>query len=171
MEALLAGTKFMVVTDNMANTYFKNQKNLSPKQSCWQELLAEFEFEWIHQPGRDNAIADALRQKQVDWYVNVMNNIVIDFRDKIKWQSLNDHVYTSLVTQVRKEKVRRYWLEDELLFAKGGGAYVSSGGGLRQQLLKETHDVPWAGHPEFERMRALLSCSFYWPKMMNDIKA
>ena len=32
----LLGTRFTVVTDNVANTYFKTQKKLSPKQARWQ---------------------------------------------------------------------------------------------------------------------------------------
>lgn len=54
------GTKFTVVTDNVANTYFKTQKKLTPKQARWQEFLDEFDFEWVHRPGRHNAVADAL---------------------------------------------------------------------------------------------------------------
>ena len=35
----LLGPKFVLRTDNVANTFFKTQKNLSPKQARWQELL------------------------------------------------------------------------------------------------------------------------------------
>ena len=46
----LLGTKFVVVTDNVANTYFKTRKKLTPKQAQWQEFLAEFDFSWVHRP-------------------------------------------------------------------------------------------------------------------------
>ena len=39
----LLGTKFTVVTDNVANTYFKTQKKLTPKQASRQEFLVEFD--------------------------------------------------------------------------------------------------------------------------------
>ena len=44
----LLGSIFIVVTDNVANTFFKAQKKLSPRQARWQELLADFKFEWLH---------------------------------------------------------------------------------------------------------------------------
>ena len=39
----LMGTRFTVVTDNVANT-FKTQKKLTTKQARWQEFLADFDF-------------------------------------------------------------------------------------------------------------------------------
>ena len=44
-------------------------------------------------------------------------------------------------------------------------------GGLRKELLKETHGAKWAGHPREERTMALLSKSYYWAKMGDDVQA
>ena len=44
-------------------------------------------------------------------------------------------------------------------------------GGLRKELLRETHDAKWAGHPGEERTLALLVRSYYWPKMGEDVQA
>ena len=38
-------------------------------------------------------------------------------------------------------------------------------------MLKETHDTKWAGHLREERTLALLSRSFHWPKMKEDVEA
>ena len=66
--------------------------------------------------------------------------------------------------------IRRYWLEGDLLVAKGERWYVPTGG-LRKDLLRETHDSKWAGHPGEERTLALLAKSYYWPKMGEDVQA
>ena len=50
----LMETQFVVVTDNVANTFFKTQKKLTAKQAQWQEFLADFDFVWVHKPGRHN---------------------------------------------------------------------------------------------------------------------
>ncbi|WMV25448.1 hypothetical protein MTR67_018833 [Solanum verrucosum] len=97
----LLGTRFVVRTDNVANTFFKTQKKLSPKQARWQEFL----------------------------------------------------------------------IEDDLLHFKGGRIVVPNGGGLRKDLMKEAHDTTWAGHPGVERMLALLSRFYFWPKMEDDTEA
>jgi hypothetical protein len=165
----LLGTKFTVVTDNVANTYFKTQKKLTPKQARWQEFLAEFDFEWIHKPGRDNLVADALSRKGVEDYVSAISLLEVDFLAKVKEEAINDSTYQRLMDQVGKGLVRRYWLEDGLLRAKGNRVYVPAGS-LRRQLLTEAHDTPWAGYPGVERMNALLARRFYWPRMVDDVE-
>ena len=47
----LMGTWLVVVTDNVANTFFKTQKKLTAKQARWQEFLADFDFVWMHKQG------------------------------------------------------------------------------------------------------------------------
>ncbi|XP_059437724.1 uncharacterized protein LOC132170646 [Corylus avellana] len=62
----LLGTKFVVRTDNAANTFFQTQKKLSAKQARWQEFLQEYDFVWVHKPGKHNQVADALSRKEHD---------------------------------------------------------------------------------------------------------
>ena len=68
----LLGSIFTVVTDNVANTFFKTQKKLSPKQARWQEFLTDFKFEWLHRPGRHNTVVDALSRKEVIAYITTL---------------------------------------------------------------------------------------------------
>lgn len=63
------GSIFIVVIDNVANTFLKTQKKMSSKQARWQEFLANFRFEWPHKPGRYNVVVDALSKKEVMAYV------------------------------------------------------------------------------------------------------
>ena len=51
-----------------------------------------------------------------------------------------------------------------LLYAMGGKLYVPSGK-ICRELTKETHNPQWVEHPGKKRMYALLSRSYYWPKM------
>ncbi|KAL0373601.1 UNVERIFIED_CONTAM: hypothetical protein Sradi_3275800 [Sesamum radiatum] len=135
----LLGTKFTVVTDNVANTYFKTQRKLSPKQARWQEFLGEFDFEWVHGPGRHNDVADALSRKMIEEYVAALTVVESDFLDQIRESSKTDAGYLKLVEQVKKGQIRKYWLDSGLLYAKGGWAFVPTGP-LRRRLLRETHD-------------------------------
>ena len=52
---------------------------------------------------------------------------------------------------------------------KGGRIFMPKGE-LRKYLIRETHDPQWAGHPGRERVVALLSRTYYWPKMEDDVK-
>ncbi|KAL0423509.1 UNVERIFIED_CONTAM: RNA-directed DNA polymerase [Sesamum radiatum] len=104
----LLGTKFTVVTDNVANTYFKTQRKLSPKQARWQEFLGEFEFDWVHRPGKHNDVADALSRKLVEEYVAALTVVEYDFLDQIRESSKTDAGYLKLVEQVKSGLIRKY---------------------------------------------------------------
>ncbi|KAK1396551.1 hypothetical protein POM88_006414 [Heracleum sosnowskyi] len=162
----------MLSRDNVANTYFKTQKKLTPKQARWQEYLEEFDFTWVHKPGAQNHVADALSRKvAVKEFVNALTVVNSDFIGLIRSLSGCDEAYKKLMKDVREGIVRKYWIEDGLLHAKGNRLYVPCGGNLRLQILRESHDSKWAGHPGVERMYALLCRTYTWPKMLEDTEA
>ena len=74
----------MVVTDNVANTYFKTQKKLTPKQARWQEFLAEFDFSWVHRLGSQNNVADVLSRKEVKTFVAFLSTVQSDFLERTR---------------------------------------------------------------------------------------
>ncbi|KAI5678652.1 hypothetical protein M9H77_09602 [Catharanthus roseus] len=59
----LLGSRFVIMTDNIATSYFQTQKKLSPKQARWQDFLAEFDYSLEYKPGKANVVADALSCK------------------------------------------------------------------------------------------------------------
>lgn len=167
----LLGTKFKIVTDNVANTYFKTQRKLTPKQARWQEYLAEFDFDWEHRPGRQNQVADALSRQANQEFVAAVATMQTDMTERIREAAQTDAAYAKLMRDVTSGLVRRFWIQDGLLRAQGGRLVVPKNEALRRDLLKESHDSRWAGHPGMERMYALLSRDFYWPNMWRDVEA
>lgn len=65
----------------------------------------------------------------------------------------------------------KYWLANNLFYAKSARPFGLKGGWLQQDPLKEHHDVSWAGHPGLERMIAMFSSHFYWADIGNEIEA
>ena len=89
----LLGIKFVVVTDNVANTYFKTQKKLTPKQARWQEFLVEFDFSWVHRLRSQNHVADALSKKKVKTFVASLSTVQSDFLERTRQQVDADKNY------------------------------------------------------------------------------
>lgn len=56
--------RFIVKTDNGANTFFRFQKKLSPKQAQWEAFLPEYDFVWEHKLGKHNQVVDTLSRKE-----------------------------------------------------------------------------------------------------------
>ena len=135
----LLGPKFVVRTNNVANTFFNTQKKLSPKQARWQKLLQEYDFVWEHKPSKHNQVVDALSCKQVKEYVVALTRVESNFVERIKESSKLDATYKKLVQDVTTGLVRHYWLKDGLLYARGGKLFIPNGK-IRKELLKETHD-------------------------------
>ncbi|XP_059598999.1 transposon Ty3-I Gag-Pol polyprotein [Vitis vinifera] len=111
-------------------------------------------------------------QSIMEWTVPTK---VTELRSSLAWPTTigaaeQDAAYGKLKQQVKEGVIRRYWLEGDLLVAKGGKWYVPAGG-LRKDLLRETHDSKWAGHPGEKRTLALLARSYFWPKMGEDVQA
>jgi hypothetical protein len=47
--------------------------------------------------------------------------------------------------------------------------YVPSSRGLRNLVLKEMHDVPYDGHPDYHKIIIALRSQFFWPGMKKDV--
>lgn len=137
----LLGTKFVVSTDNVANTYFKTKRKLSAKQVRWQEFLAKYDFMWEHKPGKHNQVADALSRKEVFAAAYSISRLESDFVEKIRLCVANDSLYAKLMSQVKDGTMRRYWIEDDLLYFKVGRIVIPQGGGWRKQLMTQAHDL------------------------------
>ncbi|KAL0328234.1 UNVERIFIED_CONTAM: Transposon Ty3-G Gag-Pol polyprotein [Sesamum calycinum] len=90
-------------------------RKLSPKQARWQKFLGEFDFEWVHQPGKHNDVADALSRKLVEEYVAALTVVESDFLDQIRESSKTDVGYLKIVEQVKSGLIRKYWLDNGLL--------------------------------------------------------
>ena len=103
-------------------------------------------------------------------FVGSLSLVVAYFKERVRHEASQDSTYQNLVEQVKRGTTRRYWLKNELLYFKGGKLYVPLSK-LRRELLKETRDTKWAGHPREERTLALLVRFFHWPKIKEDVQA
>ena len=89
----LVGTRFIVVTDNVANTFIKTHKKLIAKQVRWQKFLADFDFVWVHKPSQHNQVADALSRKEVASYVGSLSRVVANFIERVIQEPPQDLTY------------------------------------------------------------------------------
>ena len=59
-QPVLTGTRFNILTDHAPLTHWKTQRDLSPRQIRWNEVLAQFDTDIKYIPGITNTAADAL---------------------------------------------------------------------------------------------------------------
>nr|GEV97281.1 putative reverse transcriptase domain-containing protein [Tanacetum cinerariifolium] len=148
----LLGLRFMIKTDNIATSYSQTQKKLIPKQSHWQDFLAEFDYQLEYKPGKANVVADALSRKAE--FVAITQAWFF-LQDRIKEGLEHDPLAKKIISLATDEKIQRFWLKGDMLFTKGDRPYVPKWGDLRQVILKECRDSKWDGHLGIKRTLAL----------------
>ena len=167
----LEGRKFKVVTDHYALKYLMTQPHLSKRQARWLDMLAEFDFEVIHKPGKSNVVADALSrlymvecltisEVQVDSKLlrKLEEEYAQDEESKAIFESPDRHPRFKVLNQ------RIYWVDDDRL-----RLYVPSGS-LRAAVMEELHDARCSGHLGIKRTSDLVKRDFYWPTLESDVE-
>ncbi len=64
----------------------------------------------------------------------------------------------------------RDWAQDrEGIVTFKGLTYVPNVDGLRAEVIKTNHDLPWAGHYGVRRTLDLIARKYFWPRMQRDV--
>jgi hypothetical protein len=58
--------------------------------------------------------------------------------------------------------------EDGILTNKGK-VYVSNFSELKNAVLKEIHNVPYVGHPGYQKIIAVVRSQYFWPGMKKEV--
>ena len=86
-QGILHGTTFTVRTDHKALTHLMKQKDLSPQQHCWLDILNKFNFNIEYIPGDTNKFVDVLSRIYSDdpnRVVRVDSEYVIDLDEPFR---------------------------------------------------------------------------------------
>ena len=113
--------------------------------------MAVFDFQFKHKSGRMNQVADVLSYKEelvalillANMSANVENILI---QKRIKENLKKDPVVKTILKLMKEGKTRQFWMEDDLLWAKGGRLYALRTRDLRRTLLKKCPDTLWVGH-------------------------
>ncbi|GFS97851.1 transposon Tf2-8 polyprotein [Trichonephila clavipes] len=194
-ECLAALNKFrtylgsLPITDPAALTRVTHGKNLSSRMMRWVLKLAQFNIEWEHRPGTQNALADVLSRNPVESIIGekvnwaIIRGLVLSSREQLIDEQRKDpesgHIYryleipedSSVNATLCEHWSRVFFLKEGLLFY---AKYATSLGemrvyipkSLRNEIMREFHDKPLAGH--FGRFKTYYKIS-YFPYMRKFI--
>ena len=174
----LHGRPFRVITDHQSIRYLSTQPHLSPRQVRWSEFLQQFEFEVEYRQGKTNVVADALSRRadlktsgeeiEINAVVEVVAKPSDALKQRVKDAYANDAACSDILSNPRAHH-NHFRVQDGLIFCKEQ-LYVPSNAEIKAQLLQETHDAPMGGHGGITKTLELLSRTYYWPKMYEDVK-
>ncbi|KAA3471010.1 reverse transcriptase [Gossypium australe] len=114
----LLGSRFVIFTDNVANSYFLTQKKLSPNME--------------YKARSANTVADALSRKMEFAIISQPDSFLLEhIREGLSY----DPTIKNLIELAKDGKTR------ELLFTWGHRLYVPQYGSLRKEVINEYHDL------------------------------
>lgn len=158
--------EFTVITDNWATKYIMTKPDLNMRQARWLDLLSEYDFKIIHRKGVDNVVPDALSRRP-DFQVHSIRATAIKVDSllvRVARAAVADPDYQRMVVKAQTGATSEFELRDNLLY-KESRLYIPTDGVLRQELLREAHDSPLAGHLGREKTLDRLKRIFFWPRM------
>jgi hypothetical protein len=68
-----------------------------------------------------------------------------------------------------QQKIKEYEIKEDGFLMHKNRIYVPSSGELRNLVLKEMHDVPYAGHPGYQKTITAVRSQFFWSGMKKDV--
>ncbi|CAI7858988.1 unnamed protein product [Closterium sp. NIES-54] len=160
----LEGRETTVYTDHCSLKYLKTLPTLSRRQVRWIDFLeTHFDYDIVYKPGHKNK-ADALSRPGHFAAIQIegMNPLL---------KGLITHMYTidPEIPLAEKKKLLQ-WDHDVALRKGSTKIWVPNYPPLRQLLLKEFHDVLYAGHFGSNKTLAGIAKVYYWPHMANDVQ-
>ena len=73
------------------------------------------------------------------------------------------------VVQALEKQDGLTWEENGVVYMEGR-IYVPNNKRIREEILKENHDLVDVGHPGQHRMLELLKRTYWWPGLKEDVK-
>jgi len=195
-QPVLTGTRFDILTDHAPLTHWKTQRDLSPRQIRWNEVLAQFDTDIKYIPGITNTAADALSRYPYvqDSSEEESNGIWVDIDEDGQivgeWE-IEEVFETSVVSMDASifDSVRAAYTEDKffgpviahperypvytfyegLIFYRDRLCIPANDRSTREMLLATYHDD--RNHFGDRKTRAAITSDYFWPGITHDVDA
>jgi hypothetical protein len=144
----LMGKRFELRTYHSGLKYLFEQPTLNARKTRWLEFLSEYDFDIKHIKGKENKVVDALSRR-----IHLMHAIVVSMHQSnlksiILYVVVTDQHYLQVKESLQQEnvqqKIKYYEMKEDGLLMHKNIIYVPSSGELRNLVLKEMHNVPYA---------------------------
>jgi hypothetical protein len=169
----LMGKRFELRTDHNDSKYLFDQPNLNARQRRWLEFLRKYDFDINHIKGKENKVVDALSKKVHQLHAITINMFQTDIKRKILEAANVDLQYKELVAMLQQgkmlQKVDNYKLGIYGILLRKNKIFVPNFQDLKRMIVHETHNVPYAGHPRYQKTMETIKSHYLWLGIRKEI--
>ncbi|GJX44595.1 putative reverse transcriptase domain-containing protein [Tanacetum coccineum] len=143
------------------------------RQQRWIELLRDYDCEIRYHPGKANAVANALSQKERNRSLRV-RALMMTVHNDLPKQILKAQKEVIKRKNVKAENLGRL-IKQIFDFCPDGTrcfrnhVWFPRFGGLRDLIMHESHKSKYSIHPGSDKMYQDLKLLYWWPNMKADI--
>jgi hypothetical protein len=171
----IEGKDVHVFTDHKPNTTFTSNPHMTRRQARWADELMSYNIHWHYKPGLQNTVADALSRYPVKEGKILLATTAKSVGNKPKRLAQAN----PFLERVKQGYQKDPWFADPANtdnFTVVDGIYILADAivvpdydNLRQQVLRECHDMPYSGHPGRDKTLQLVQHMFWWPSLTTDV--
>jgi hypothetical protein len=100
-------------------------------------------------------VADALSRRDHEVHVAAISMYMNDMKDNIIATTNSDQQYLKIKETLQQGKFQQkfnyYELKEDVILIYKGKVYASNSDKLKNAVLKEMHNVPYVGHPIYQK--------------------
>jgi hypothetical protein len=118
-------------------------------------------------------VVDALNRRVHELHATTISMYQTDIKRKILEAANADLQYRELVAKLQQskipQKVDNYNLGIDGILLHKNIIFVPNVQDLKRMILHEMHNVPYAGHPGYQKTMAAIKSHYFWPGMKREI--
>jgi hypothetical protein len=137
------------------------------------EFLCDYDFDIKHIKGNENKVDDTRKRRVHELHTTTISMYQTDLKGKIFEDAKAYLQYMELVTKLQQGKMHHkneyYEMGIDGIILYINKVYVPYSPELRSAILKEMHNVPYAGHLGYHKTISVVMRQYYWAVMKREV--
>jgi hypothetical protein len=175
------GQPVTIRTDHRPLLYHLRLEFMKSRHHRWEEQLNQFNLNITYREGRLNTVPDALSRRPDHKTEPPPNQPVLaavssfnpdpQFLTSVRNATANDPYAQMVISRMilADTEFSTFSLDDGLLY-RSDCLYIPPVPELRTLVLQSNHDCNISGHLGMDKSEELISRSFFWPDMQQDVR-